>query len=336
VPNPSAAPVGPMLAAATDRLPTAKALPGGCWFEPKWDGYRCLVSVSSAPRGGAVATVWSRRGHDITRAFPDIAEAARRMLLPGCTVDGELLVWAEGRLDFGALQRRLAAGRNAHALAAGRPANLMAFDLLADPDGSLLTSPLHERRAALERAFADASPPLQLTPYTTETAEARAWLQQYAETRVGIEGLVIKGAGSTYEPGRRGWLKLRLRDTHEVVVGAVTGTLSVPQRLVVGYYDTDGELVVAGSTRALTRVQADQVVPLLSPPAQEHPWPDEIGSGRLGHWGGGPQKVTLVAPDLVVEIAADAAIDRGRWRHLTRFVRARPDLSPAEAAVATR
>src|SRR5687768_1948519 len=40
----------------------------------------------------------------------------------------------------------------------GQPASLMAFDLLADPDGSLLRSPLHERRAALERAFAEAGP----------------------------------------------------------------------------------------------------------------------------------------------------------------------------------
>jgi ATP-dependent DNA ligase len=325
-----------MLAAPTDRLPTGKALPGGCWFEPKWDGYRCLVSASSAPGGGVIATVWSRRGHDITRAFPDIAQAAGRMLSPGCVVDGELLVWAEGRLDFGALQRRLASGRNAHALAAAQPANLMAFDLLAGPQGSLLARPLDERRAALEQAFAGAGPPLQMTPYTTETAEARAWLEQYAHTRVGIEGLVIKGAGSPYEPGRRGWLKLRIRDTFEVVVGAVTGTLLAPERLVVGYYDADGELVVAGSTRALTRVEADQVVPLLSPPDDAHPWPDQIGAGRLGHWGGAPRKVTLVAPDLIVEIAADTAIDRGRWRHLTRFVRARPDLSPAEVAVPRR
>src|SRR5215203_4747975 len=134
----------------------------------------------------------------------------------------------------------------------------MAFDLLEGPEGSLLTLPLHERRAALEDAFAHAGPPLQMTPYTTETAVARAWLQQYAETRVGIEGLVVKGAGSRYEPGRRGWLKLRIRDTYDVVVGAVTGSMSAPERLVVGYYDTDGQLVVAGSTRALTRTEADQ------------------------------------------------------------------------------
>jgi len=95
----------------------------------EWDGYRCLVFTHTAP-GGVWAAVWSRRGHDINRAFPDIADAASGMLPTRCVVDGELLVWADGGLDFAALQRRLAAGKNAPSLARTQPANLMAFDLL--------------------------------------------------------------------------------------------------------------------------------------------------------------------------------------------------------------
>ena len=70
----------------------------------------------------------------------------------------------------------------------------------------------------------------------------------------------------------------------------------------------------------------------MRPPVQEHPWPTEIGSGRLGHWGGGPTAVTRVEPTLVVEVSADTAVEQGRWRHLTRFVRTRPDLSPDEVS----
>jgi ATP-dependent DNA ligase len=329
-----ALPVEPMLAAPTDHFPAGKALRGS-WFEPKWDGYRAMVSttkITGAAGRGVGAQVWSRRGHDITGAFPDLAEVAARLLPPGCVLDGELLIWGDGHLDFGALQRRLAAGKNAASLARSQPANFMAFDLLVGPDTDLRDQPLATRRTALEEILGDAGPPLQMTPYTTDADQARAWLAQYAQTRVGIEGLVIKSATGVYEPGRRGWLKLRFRDTYEVVVGAITGTLVAPDRLVVGYLDPVGDLVIAGSTAPLSRRQADELRPLLAPPDGQHPWPDEIGSGRLGHWGGPPKRVTLVEPTAVVEIAADSAVDQGKWRHLTRFVRARPDLTPDEVA----
>jgi ATP-dependent DNA ligase len=109
-------PLEPMLAASTAVFPTGKAL-RGAWFGPKWDGYRAMVSTTTAQGEGVDAQVWSRRGHDITRAFPDIAETAARLLAAGCVLDGGLLVWGDGRLDFAALQRRLAAGKNAAGLA---------------------------------------------------------------------------------------------------------------------------------------------------------------------------------------------------------------------------
>ncbi|WP_328419181.1 ATP-dependent DNA ligase [Streptomyces sp. NBC_00443] len=45
--------------------------------------------------------------------------------------------------------------------------------------------------------------------------------------------------------------------------------------------------------------------------------------------------VTLVQPDLVVEVDVDVDVARdstGRWRHPTRWHRTRPDLSPDEVA----
>jgi ATP-dependent DNA ligase len=332
-----------MLAAPTEVFPARRAL-GGAWFEPKWDGYRAMVSTTAAGAvggdggrvagrgGGVVAQVWSRRGHDISRAFPEVADAATRLLPPGLVVDGELLIWGEGRLDFGALQRRLAAGKNATGLARSHPANFMAFDLLANPDTDLRSEPLRTRRAALEDVLGGAGPQFQVTPYTTDADQARAWMEQYEQARVGIEGLVIKNTNGVYEPGRRGWAKLRFRDTFEVVVGAITGTLAAPDRLVVGYVDQVGDLVVAGKTGPLSRRQADDVRPLLSAAEGEHPWADEFVPGRPSRWDRTPKDVTLVEPTGVVEIAADSAVEHGKWRHLTKFVRARPDLTPDEVA----
>jgi ATP-dependent DNA ligase len=64
------------------------------------------------------------------------------------------------------------------------------------------------RRTALEALLA-VRPPLQLTPQTSDRAVAEQWLEQYADTGVGVEGLVIKGLQQPYLPGRRDWLKPR-------------------------------------------------------------------------------------------------------------------------------
>lgn len=313
-------PVEPMLAAPAADLPTGNALPGGCWYEPKFDGYRALVFV-----GRRDAQVQSRRGHDITAAFMDIAEAAAAQLPAGSVVDGELLVWRDGRPDFAGLQRRLARRTAAHAVA--EPANMILFDVLQEAGQDVRGLPLRARRSRLERLARDMAPPLQVTPGTADLTLARQWLDDYRDVDVGVEGLVAKGLTSTYQPGVRGWLKHKLRDTVEVIVGAVIGSPESAERLVLGMHDDAGGLHIVGSTGVLNRRQRQELREHLFT-ATEHPWPAEIPAGRIGHWGGGMQVVHLVEPTLVVEVSADRAFDHGRWRHLTRYVRARPDLEP--------
>jgi len=327
-------PIEPMLAAPVDRLPQPGVCRGGCAYEPKFDGYRALVFVQDADAlgggGGGGVVVQSRRGADITSSFPDIADAAGEQLPVGTVVDGELVVLgAGGVLEFAALQRRLGGGRRSRRVASEQPAAFLAFDVLASGGRDLRSRPLVERRRELERLMERCSPPVQLVPQTTDAEQAREWLEQYAAAPVGLEGVVIKGLGDAYQGGRRGWQKLRVRNTHEVVLGAVTGTLHKPGRLVVGLYDAAGDLVVAGGTAELSPRQSELLVPHLEPPRGRHPWPTELPAGRMGHFGGGTIQVTLVEP-LVVEVSADQSFEYGKWRHLTRFVRPRPDLTPAE------
>jgi ATP-dependent DNA ligase len=172
---------------------------------------------------------------------------------------------------------------------------------------------------------------LQLTPQTRDYALASRWLADYAGSSVGLEGVVVKGLADPYLSGRREWLKVRVRDTVEVVVGAVTGGLDAPERLVLGLYDDAGELVVAGGTTALSARQREELGGLLREPSTPHPWPTELPQGRMGHFGGGKLEVSLVEP-FVVEVNADRSFEYGKWRHVTRFVRARPDLDPRETA----
>ena len=110
-----------MLARPVWTLPGPDSLPGGCAYEPKWDGFRCfdMLGLSRSEDGVAVLQSRSRR---LTRFFPEIVGAAAS-LPPGVVLDGELVVWRHGRVDFAALQRRIhPSAKRARELAARTPA----------------------------------------------------------------------------------------------------------------------------------------------------------------------------------------------------------------------
>ena len=317
-----AGPVAVELAKPVKDIPPVHALPGGCVYEPKWDGYRLVVV-----RQASSTRVWSKQGRDLTDRFPDLVAAAVAQLPAGTVVDGEVVIWHGDRLDFGLLQRRMvtAPGRIA-ALAAAHPASYVAFDLLAAGGADLRGERLVRRRAALEALAERWAPPLQLSPSTSDPDEARRWFEDFRPA--GVEGLVAKGAGTRYAPGRREWLKVKSWETTEVVAGGVIGPIAAPSQLVAGRY-RDGELVVVGRTSPLSPAQSAELAAVLSPADDRHPWPDRIGTGAFG---GGRLSVPLtrVAPTAVVEISADAALQAGVFRHPLRFVRVRPELRPED------
>lgn len=186
------------LAKVVAELPEPSALPGGCMYEPKWDGFRFALVRDEK------VSLWSRQGKDLTKYFPEIAAAAAIEIPEGCVVDGEAVIWKAGRLDFDAMQQRLSGGvgkaaRAAHAL----PDSFAAFDVLAVAGRDVRHVPLRHRRALLEELAATWTPPLNLSPMTTDRDVARQWLETMPAT--GIEGLVVKGAAQAYEGGQRQW-----------------------------------------------------------------------------------------------------------------------------------
>jgi ATP-dependent DNA ligase len=310
------------LAKPVTHIPPPSALPGGCVYEPKWDGYRLVVV-----RTAGSTRLWSKQGRDLTDRFPDIAAAALAQVPAGTVLDGEVVVWNGTRLDFGLLQQRMvsAVGRIGGMVAA-HPASYVAFDLLAGGGEDLRGQRLVRRRSALEDVAARWAPPMQLSPSTTDPDEARRWFDDFRPA--GVEGLVAKGANTRYAPGRREWLKVKSWETTEVLAGGVIGTLAQPSQLVAGRF-RDGELVVVGRTSPLSPAQSAELAAVLSPAGSDHPWPDRIGTGRFG---GGRLSVPLtrVAPEVVVEVSADAALQAGVFRHPLRYVRIRPDLHPED------
>lgn len=311
----------PMLAAAVED----RRLPVGSAAEPKWDGFRTIL----VRPGGGRTVLRSRRGTDLTAAFPEIAEAGERDLPPDTVLDGELVIWDKGRLAFELLQSRLNSTRTAAAdQAAEHPAHYVAFDLLHLADRDLVALGYAERRAALEHLFAERrlTGPWTLSPSTTDQSKVDEWLTW---SPVGIEGVVFKRLDQPYLPGARGWRKHRARDTTEALIAAITGTLGQPRSLLFGRYDTGGRLHYVGSSTGLTAAAARSLAAVLTAADEQHPWHGQVLAAR---WGRTTAEVTLVRPDLVAEVGADVSPDAsGRWRHPVRFHRIRADLTAADA-----
>jgi ATP-dependent DNA ligase len=295
-------------------------------FEPKWDGFRAIARVDR-DRG---VNLDSRRGKSLKLGFPDVVAALFTRIPADSILDGELVRWAEdGRLDFGALQRRnhttLA---TAAKLAADEPCHFIVFDLLRVQGVDLTETPLSDRRAALEALFAEipGTSPLQLGLHTEDLAVAREWFDGFAA--VGVEGIVIKPATSKYWPGERGWDKVKHYTSTEAIIGGVVGTLDRPEQLLLGRYDSDtGEFRVIGRTVPLHVDQAADIAVVLAPAMKTHPWPDELPGGWNS--GGKTTEYVKVDPTVVVEVRVDVAAQAGRWRHGLRYLRLRPDIDPA-------
>jgi ATP dependent DNA ligase domain len=214
-------------------------------------------------RGTTAARLWSRRGTDLTGAFPDIAAAAEFHLQPGTVLDGEAVIWADGRLSFDHLHQRLVR-RASRGASPGLPASYVAFDVLALDGHDQRNDTYRARRARLEQLAARWAPPLQLCPSTANRDEALTWASDYRAA--GIEGLVIKPAASRYTASRSDWIKVKNRESRDVIVGAVTGPITAPTAVIAGLI-RDGQLIVAGRTNALTAAQSRELAALLVRPA---------------------------------------------------------------------
>ena len=314
------------LARASERIPQPRALPGGVQYEPKWDGFRLVIV-----RDEASTSLWSRQGKDLTAGFPDLAAAAAAGIPPGFVLDGEAVVWRAGRLDFDALQRRLTLrGAQLSRVVRTTPATFVAFDLLAAAGHDLRGEPLRTRRQLLEELSASWERTLQLSAASTDPAQAREWFDVLPE--LGIEGVVAKGHAQTYDGGQRSWVKVKHRDTVEVVCGAVTGTLDRPEQLVVGL-PVAGVLRIVGRSTPLDALAARGLSGRLRPPIGPHPWPVILPPTAFDRFTGGrePTRLALVDP-FVVEVSADSALLGHSFRHAVRFVRTRPELAPADVA----
>lgn len=333
-------PVRPMLAKSVKGVPDPARFDGGLSFEPKWDGFRCLVF-----RDGDEVELTSRNTKPLTRYFPEVVEAVRAQLPERCVLDGELFVALGDRLEFEVLQERIhpAASRIA-TLAERTPASFVAFDVLALGDESLVDAPFSERRARMEASLGDLAGPCFLTRTTTDAAEAEEWFQHFEGA--GLDGVVAKPLGAPYAENARTMLKIKHARTADVVVAgyrlhkASTEARPLLGSLLLGLYDGDA-LQHVGVAASFTEARRAELIEELRPlecPIAEHPWarwagdavanPDRV-PGTQSRWSQGKDlSFTPLRPERVLEVGYEHMEGR-RFRHTAQFKRWRPDRDPA-------
>ncbi|GAA4972814.1 ATP-dependent DNA ligase [Kineococcus glutinatus] len=315
-------PVAPMLARAGTSLPEQPAGRPRWSFEPKWDGFRCLVF-----RDGGEVELGSRGSRPLTRYFPEVVAAALAELPGRVVVDGELFVpAADGqRLDWDALSQRIHPAASRTALLAERtPARFVAFDLLALGEEDLTAAPFAERRARLELALAGCGPTFSVTAATTDRERAAGWFTRFEGA--GLDGVVAKALDAPYSPGERTMTKVKHARTADCVVMGYRPHKSLPGigSLLLGLYE-GGELQMVGGASAFTAARRRE---LLTELQELRVGPDVTAEGEPNRWKRPEQAVWVpLRPERVVEVRYDQ-MEGERFRHAAQFVRWRPDRDP--------
>lgn len=324
-------PVKPMLAKAVPQIPA-----GALSYEPKWDGFRSIIF-----RDGDEVEIGSRNERPMTRYFPEMVEAIKANLPQRCVLDGELIVVVGDRLEFEVLQQRIhPAASRVKLLSEQTPASFVAFDLLALDDVDYTERPFEERRAALERALADAQAPIHLTPITRDPQLAEQWFAQFEGA--GLDGVVAKPLAGTYQPDKRTMFKIKHQRTADCVVAGYRLHKSggdVIGSLLLGLYNEAGELASVGVIGAFPLARRKELFAELQPLVttfDNHPWAwarQEEGArtprnSEYSRWNTGKDlSFVPLRPERVVEVRYEH-MEGVRFRHTAQFNRWRPDRDP--------
>ena len=330
-------PLRPMLAKATREIPTGDLL-----YEPKWDGFRCLVF-----RDGDEVVLGSRNEKALTRYFPELLGPIREQLPARCVLDGELVVATYDGLDFDLLGQRIhPAESRVKLLSETTPASLVVFDILALDDLDLRPLPFAERRSTLEQLLGDLRAPLHLTPATRDPEVAADWFERFEGA--GFDGIMAKPLEDPYVEDKRVQWKVKHHRTADCVVAGYrphkdgNGVGS----LLLGLFDdaTPPRLHHIGVASAFAasqrRTLAAELAPYEEGGAEGHPWrewaePEAHEDGQ--RMPGAPSRWTgkrnldwvPLRCELVVEVTYENLTGM-RFRHPARFVRWRPDKLPED------
>jgi len=308
---------------------------GDIWqYEPKWDGFRCLLS-----RSNTSVSLTSKSGQDLTRYFPEVAAAVLELPERTFVLDGELVVAVGKTFSFDALLQRIhPASSRIKRLAVETPANLIAFDLLQEGKAELSSLTLTERRPRLERFAARCfkGTLFRLSPASRKISDARRWLRLAGG---GSDGVIAKRLDLPYQPGNReGMQKIKRHRSADCVIGGfryaerAQAGRRVVGSLLLGLYDDEKLLHHVGFCSGLKTNEKPALTAKLEAIVAEQSFtgstpggPSRWSTKRSSEW-------VPVKPRFVVEVSYDH-FTAGRFRHGTSLLRWRPDKKPAQCTM---
>jgi DNA ligase-1 len=281
-------PIQPMLASTATSVSDALSSFDGAEVSIEWklDGIRI-----QAHRSGSEVGLFTRNLNDVTDRLPSVVEVVASLPCTSVVLDGEVL------------------GSAVHF-----------FDCLHVDGQDFIDRPLVDRQAELARIASHWRMPSLVT---TDVAAALAF--EESALAEGHEGVMVKGAASVYEAGRRGgsWKKVKPVRTFDLVVlaaewghGRRQGWLS---NLHLGARGDDGFVMVGKTFKGMTdEILRWQTETLSGLAVEHHPWGVDV------------------SPTLVVEVAIDGVQSSPRYPGgvALRFARIkgyRPDKSASEA-----
>ena len=302
--------IEPMLLLRTDILPEESSR----WeYQLKFDGYRAVAFKTAGK-----VHLRSRNDNDFSVRFPAVVRGLA--MLPNETViDGELVALdGEGRPSFNALQN----------YSSSAPVFYYVFDVMVAAGRDLRRETLDVRRELLERKVA----PKLIEParYTGRLNASLRDLIHSVKTQ-GLEGLVAKRRDSRYEPGLRSgaWMKMRINQGQEFVIGGYTIGTRTFDALIFGYYDGDRLIYAARTRNGFTPAMREQLFKKF----RRLEIPDcpftNLPEARSGRWGQGLTKAKMadcrwLKPQLVGQFEFLEWTGDHHLRH-TRFIGLRED-----------
>jgi len=294
-------------------LAVSKLPEGPQWvYEIKLDGYR-----AGAIRSRGSVAFYSRNGKSLNKKFPYIVEALRD-LPPDTIIDGELVALDEsGRPEFNRLQNYSGASPTIR---------YFVFDVILLKGRDLTKLQLSERRKLLD-----------LLPFANRRIVISEFLDVSAETMLaavkqqGLEGVVAKRLDSLYESGKRtgAWVKMRVNQGQEFVIGGYTPGANGIDAIIVGYYRGRDLIYVARTRNGFVPASRRSVFQKLRGLKTEECPFTNLPETRKARWGEAMttekmKECVWVRPELVAQIEFLEWTDADHLRH-SKFIGLRED-----------
>ncbi len=304
----------PMLARVADKPFSDKD-----WlFEIKWDGFRAIAYVNEE------FSLRSRNNKDLNSNFPELEDIKQQA--HGVVLDGEIVIFNEGKVDFQALLERGQAisPRDIEFQSKRLPAIYVVFDILEKEGKPLVDLPLIERKRILKETVKEGTH-MVLADFVDERGEA--YFQAVLDK--GLEGVMAKKKDSRYEPDIRSgnWLKIKkLRSCDCVIFGYTKGTgarKSTFGALLLGLYDSEGKPVYVGKVGTGF---SQEMLNALSAAFQK------LETDTAPFEADVIDEVKWLKPELVCEVGYQVVTKDGRLR-MPRLLRLRSDKSPKDCTI---